>query len=93
MRIRVISMANEQEAPFFYANVMQAQLGAFDFTIEFGYKSPEDQATPRFHKVCTVGMSLSHAKSMLPILAKLIAAYEQQFGTIPAPGYDEQARE
>jgi hypothetical protein len=86
-------VANGEETPFFYANVMQAHIGAFDFTIEFGYKSPEDAGTTRFTKICTVGMSLSHAKTMLPILARLIASYEGQFGTIPAPGYDEQARE
>jgi hypothetical protein len=86
-------MAEEQEAPFYYANVMQAHLGAYDFTIDFGYKPPEEAGTQRFTKVCTVGMSVSHAKTMIPILAKLIAAYEQQFGTVPAPGYEEQSRE
>jgi Protein of unknown function (DUF3467) len=86
-------MAEEPEVPFFYANVMQAHLGAFDFTIDFGYKKAEDQATTRFTPVCTVAMSLSHAKTMIPILSRLIAAYENQFGPIPAPGYDEQARE
>jgi hypothetical protein len=83
----------DEPAPFFYTNVMQAHLGAFDFTIEFGYKPPEEQGTARFTKVCTVGMSLSHAKTMLPILAKLIAQYENAFGPIPAPGYEEQAKE
>lgn len=37
-------------------------------------------------------MSLSHAKSMLPILARLIAEYENQVGPIPAPGFDDQAK-
>jgi hypothetical protein len=87
------AVAEEEETPFFYTNVMEAHLGAFDFTIDFGYRSAEDQASRRFQKVCTVGMSLGHAKSMLPILAKLIAAYEQQFGTIPAPGYEEMSKE
>jgi len=40
-----------------------------------------------------VGMSLGHAKTMLPILARLIAQYESQFGTIPAPGYEDQAKD
>lgn len=86
-------MADEQEVPFFYTNVMEASLGAFDFTLQFGYKPPEESGTARYTKVCTIAMSLSHAKTMLPIIAKLIAAYEQQFGQIPAPGYDEQAKE
>ena len=86
-------MADEQDTPFFYANVMQAHVGAFDFTIDFGYRPPEDAGTSRYKKVSSVAMSSSHAKTMIPILTRLIASYEQQFGQIPAPGYDEQARE
>jgi Protein of unknown function (DUF3467) len=86
-------MSEQSETPFFYANVMEAHVGAFDFTLDFGYKPPEERGTPRYNKVCTVGMSLSHAKTMLPIIARLIAQYESQFGKIPAPGYDEQAKE
>ena len=88
-----IVVADESGAPFFYANVMQAHIGAYDFTIDFGYRRPDQSASRQFDPICTVGMSISHAKTMLPILARLIAAYESQFGTIPAPGYDEQARE
>lgn len=87
------TLASENDQPpFFYANVMQAHLGAFDFTIEFGYRAPEEPPA-KWTKVATVGMSLSHAKTMLPILAKLIAAYESQYGQIPAPGYEDQAKE
>ena len=88
-----VRVADEKEAPFYYANVMRAHLGPFDLTIDFGQKPPEEQGTARYTKVCTVAMSLSHAKTMLPILARLIANYETSFGTIPAPGYEEQARE
>lgn len=89
----IVNMAEEVPAPFFYANVMKAHLGAFDFTLDFGYKPPEELGTARYESLCRVGMSLSHAKSMLPILAKLISEYEKAFGTIPAPGFEEQARE
>lgn len=89
--IRVV--ADEQDVPFYYANVMQAHLSAFDFTLEFGYKPPEEAATTRYKKICTVAMSLSHAKTMLPIIARLIAEYEKNFGVVPAPGYDEKAKE
>lgn len=85
-------MPDEQEVPFYYTNVMQANLGAFDLSIEFGRKSAANRGA-QFDPVCTVAMSLSHAKSMIPILTRLIAAYEAQFGQIPAPGYDENARE
>jgi hypothetical protein len=83
-------MAEEGEAPFFYANVMEAKVGAYDFTIDFGYRSPD---TGRATTVATIAMSISHAKTMIPVIAKLIAAYEQQFGPVPAPGYEEQSRE
>lgn len=86
-------MSDESDAPFFYANVMQAHMGAFDLWIEFGHKSAQTAQSKQFDSVCTVAMSLSHAKSMIPLLTRLIAAYETQFGQIPAPGYDEQARE
>jgi hypothetical protein len=38
-------------------------------------------------------MSHSHAKTLLPILAKLIAEYETEFGMIPAPGFDQLSKE
>lgn len=83
-------MAEEQDRSFFYANVMEAHLGAFDFTIDFGFREPNERNPSRQVRV---SMSLSHAKTMLPILARLIATYEQQFGTIPAPGYEEMSKE
>lgn len=83
-------MADEPDVPFFYANVMEAHLGAFDFTIDFGYRKPDERVPSEKRRI---SMSLGHAKSMLPILAKLIATYEQQFGTIPAPGYEEMSKE
>jgi hypothetical protein len=86
-------VAEEPDVPFYYANVMQAHLGAFDFTIDFGIKKPEAAPNASPETQCRVVMSLSHAKTMLPILARLIAQYEGAFGQIPAPGYDEHAKE
>lgn len=83
----------DPEVPFFYANVMQAHIGAFDFTIDFGLKRPETAPSAAPDAQCRVAMSLSHAKTMLPIMAKLIAQYEEQFGVIPAPGYDQKSKE
>jgi hypothetical protein len=83
----------DEETPLFYTNVMQASLGAYDLTLDFGWKAPESapnaQPTPR----CRIVMGLGHGKTMLPILAKLIAAYEEQFGVIPAPGYEDRSKE
>lgn len=59
--------------------------------IDFGFKTPEatKRQSPDFEIVARVVMSLSHAKTMLPILAQQVAAYEGQVGTIPAPGFDD----
>jgi len=78
--------------PLFYANVAQAYAGPYDLTLEFGHKHPEMLATQHYQPVCRVAMSLSHAKTLLPILAKLIANYETEFGTIPAPGFDQLSK-
>ncbi|MGF1668180.1 MAG: DUF3467 domain-containing protein [Acidimicrobiia bacterium] len=78
-----------------YANVVQITGGAFDLVLDFGFKPPEatSRNSPDFEIVARVAMSLAHAKSMLPILARVIADYEKQFGTIPAPGFDGMSKE
>jgi hypothetical protein len=78
-----------------YANIVQVSYGPFDMVLDFGFKSPEQlqKGSPDYEIVARVAMSLSHAKSMLPLLARLIADYEQKIGPITAPGFDEQSRE
>lgn len=83
----------DKDAPRFYANQMQAYVGAYDFTIDFSFKRPESGPNSPADPVCRVSMSLGHAKNMLPILAGLIAQYEDQFGIIPAPGYEERPKD
>jgi hypothetical protein len=86
-------MADEAETPFYYVNAAQLHVAAYDMTFEFGYKTPEQAPTQRMTKLCTITMSLGHAKAMLPLMARMIAAYEQNVGKIPAPGYEEDAKE
>lgn len=78
-----------------YANVVQMAVGPFDMVLDFGFKSPEEAARGQeggYDVVARVAMSVGHAKSMIPLLAKLIADYEQRFGQIPAPGFDDFLR-
>jgi hypothetical protein len=78
-----------------YANMVQMTIGPFDLVLDFGFRSPEEAVRGEeggHEVVARVAMSLSHAKSMLPLLAKLIADYEQKFGQIPAPGFDDFLR-
>lgn len=88
-------MADGAEVPLVYANVVQMTAGPYDIVMEFGFRTPE-QTTRRsteYQQSVRVAMSLSHAKSMIPIMAQLIQQYEQQAGTIPAPGFEELSEE
>jgi hypothetical protein len=73
-----------------YANVVQMTTGPFDLIMDFGFKTPEQttKGSPDFELVARIAMSLAHAKSMLPLLAKVIQQYESQVGEITAPGFE-----
>jgi hypothetical protein len=78
-----------------YANVLQLTTGPFDIIFDFGFKSPERAraGSAEFDVVSRVAMSLGHAKSMLPLLARQIAEYESKVGPITAPGFEEFSTE
>jgi hypothetical protein len=78
-----------------YANVVKITTGPYDLVMDFGFKSPEEmeRQVVEFHPTVRVAMSLAHAKSMIPLLAKLIAEYEERAGEIPAPGFEGFAKE
>jgi hypothetical protein len=82
-------MAEETPAPI-YANVVQITTGPFDLVLDFGFKSPEQarRGSADYELVARIAMSLAHAKSMLPLLAKVIAEYEEKVGPITAPGFE-----
>jgi hypothetical protein len=89
-------MTSEDTPMPVYANVVEFTTGPYDLVIDFGFRSPE--AAKRgdvtgYKNVSRVAMSLAHAKSMLPILARVIAEYEEQIGPITAPGFDELGKE
>lgn len=85
----------KESPPLVYANVVQITPGPFDLVMDFGFKTPEQLArgTIEYDSVVRVAMSLAHAKSMVPILANVIAQYEQQVGPITAPGFDDLPKE
>ena len=79
------------QTPLVYANVVQMTTGPYDLVMDFGFRTP-DQTTRRsteYQTVVRVAMSLSHAKTMLPLLARMISQYEEQVGPIPAPGFEQ----
>lgn len=77
-----------------YANVVQITAGPFDVVMDFGFKKPEQtqKGSPDYEIVARIAMSLAHAKTMLPMLAKMIADYEENVGPITAPGFDDKAK-
>jgi hypothetical protein len=78
-----------------YANVVRMSTGPYDLVMDFGFKSPEEmeRGVVEFDPTVRIAMSLAHAKSMIPLLAKLIAEYEEKAGEIPSPGFEGFARE
>lgn len=84
-------MSDEEIKPI-YANVIKIGTGPFDITLDFGYKSLEraEKGSADYEVVSRVVMSLTHAKTMLPLLVEHIAKYEEQFGTIPAPTFKKK---
>lgn len=63
--------------------------------MDFGFKPPEStkRQSTEVEPAARIAMSLGHAKSMLPLLASMIAKYEQSVGPIPAPGFEEGSKE
>lgn len=96
-------MASEpegDEAHLIYANVVQMSIGPYDVTMDFGYQSPEDRreaadtdSPPRSTPLVRIAMSHGHAKSMIPLIASLVAKLESSVGTIPTPGFEEKSKE
>lgn len=88
-------MPDVAATPPVYANVVEVTLGPYDVVIDFGFKPPEatKRGSTEFEVVSRVAMSLGHAKAMLPVLARVIANYEQQVGPITAPGFDDMSKE
>ncbi len=84
-----------ESPPLVYANVVQMTTGPFDLVMDFGFKNPQQtqRGSTEYESVVRVAMSLAHAKSMVPILANVIATYEQQVGPITAPGFDDLPKE
>jgi Protein of unknown function (DUF3467) len=79
-----------------YANVVSVNAGVFDVSLTFGEQNHSRRLADggvETQPVVKVFMSWGHLKSMVPLLAKVVASYEQQFGEIPAPGFDNLWKE
>mgnify|MGYP001792161710 CR=1 FL=1 len=89
-------MPSLNEMSSVYSNEVQIFGGPFDMVLEFHERTPEERIAKgvegNYSVVARLVMSQSHAKSMLPLLAKVIADYETAFGPIPAPGFGDSAR-
>jgi hypothetical protein len=77
-------MTAEGKPSTLYANVMQATLSPFDVILDFGIRDPKSVEPEDFEIVARLAMSVTHVKSMLPILHQLIDEYERATG-VPVP--------
>jgi hypothetical protein len=81
------------QAALVYTNSMAIAAGPFDITLIFGQQDngarTATNPAPPSTELVRVSMSWAHAKSMIPLLARVVAEYEQQVGEIPAPGFDQ----
>lgn len=83
-------------APQVYANVLMTAAGPFDVSLVFGHQDhayQTDASIPTTTEVARVAMSWGHLKSMIPLMARLVAQYETQVGEIPAPGFEQNWKE
>ena len=81
----------EGAAERLYANALAISGGPFDVTLVFGLQqsAPGSATVPPVEEVVRVSMSWGHAKSIVPLLAKIVADYESANGQVPSPGFDE----
>ncbi|HEY6144724.1 MAG TPA: DUF3467 domain-containing protein [Solirubrobacterales bacterium] len=88
-------MAGEKDMEQVYTNAVEITVGPYDLIMDFGFKTPEatKKGSPDVEPVARVAMSLAHAKSMLPLLARMIAEYEEKVGPITAPGFEDFSKE
>lgn len=82
-----------EQAELKYSNSMSIAGGPFDVTLTFGQQDnslrPADGTPPAATEIVRLAMSWGHLKSMIPLMARVVADYEQQVGEIPAPGFDQ----
>jgi hypothetical protein len=86
-------------APRFYSNGVHIAMTGYDLTITFLEGDPtilpDDQVGPHspvLQARVQVTMALGCAKALIPGLVKAISQYEQQFGMVPAPGFEEDSK-
>lgn len=76
-----------------YTNAVAVAGGPFDVTLTFGLQQQgppaEGEAPNAVEQVVRVSMSWGHLKSMIPLIARLVAEYETKVGEIPSPGFGE----
>ena len=79
-----IEIAAADDLPTYYSNQAQVTLHPFDFRIEFRQlKSTGEKIVGK--PLAQVYVSPQHGKSLLALLARQVARYEEAFGALPDP--------
>ena len=94
-------MTDDTESlPRYYSNHLNLALSGFDVTLTFMQHDPtvlpDGQEGPHvatIKSVAQVVLPVGHAKSIIPLLVKIIAKYESLYGELPAPGFEETAKD
>lgn len=94
-----IEVSEDAAPPRFHPNAVHAASGPFDLTLTWLLHDPtvlphgqEGPHEPRTEAILQTVLSYGTAKAMIPLLVKVIADYEQEFGPIPSPGFDELSK-
>lgn len=81
----------------FHVNNFHLALASYDATLTFIRLNPttlpeniNGQHTVTQKAEVEITMPIGLLKAMIPLVVKAVADYETQFGSIPAPGFDEE---
>lgn len=76
------SPSSAGHAPRLYVNAVRASGSGYDVILDVGFRSHADEEP---EVLAQLVMSWEHAKSLLPLLQKLIDGFEEQVAPIPKP--------
>jgi hypothetical protein len=93
---------SDNEVPSFprvRPSAFHAATGPYEITITWLDHDPtilpadqEGPHEPTVKAIAQTVLSYGAAKSLIPVLVKMIADYETKFGEIPSPGFDELSK-
>lgn len=81
-RIRHEELKMDAPESRYYANVVRLRGGAYDVTLDFGYRAGDE---PKPEPLARVVMSYEHVAAVARLLQNLLDQYSETVGPIPDP--------